>query len=128
MTGHPKFALCRCEHRREQSDRRRLARSVGAEQSHDIARIGREAQVIDGAMWSVGLGESCGFERDAHRAPVVKSSACGRACLDLFTEPQMEKDDNPSCRSGVMLIYVTWSAWAHFTGRDGSGLGMRFGF
>src|SRR5829696_9759571 len=71
MTGHPKLALGRCEHRREQSDRRRLARSVRAEQPDHIARIGREAQVLDGAMWSVGLGESYGFERDAHRAPVV---------------------------------------------------------
>src|SRR5215207_1632473 len=63
--------LGRCEHRREQSDRRRLARSVAAQQSDHIARIGREAEVLDGAMWSVGLGESYGFERDAHRAPVV---------------------------------------------------------
>src|SRR5829696_7634180 len=72
MTGHPKLALGRCEHRREQSDRRRLARSVAAQQSDHIARIGREAEVLDGAMWSVGLGESYGFERDAHRAPVVE--------------------------------------------------------
>src|SRR5215213_8882026 len=69
LARYPKLAAGRCEHSGKEPNRRCLACTVGPQQSHDLARLGREAEVFDGAAGSVSLGESDSFQRDAHHLP-----------------------------------------------------------
>src|SRR5215212_8422117 len=69
LACYRKRSAGRCEHRGKEPNRRCLACTVGPQQSHDLARLGREAEVFDGAAGSVSLGESDSFQRDAHHLP-----------------------------------------------------------
>jgi hypothetical protein len=67
VAEHARRSAVGSQQRREHSDRRRLARAIGAE--HAVHRAGAHGQVdaIDGAQRAEGLDEARGLDRQGRR-------------------------------------------------------------
>jgi hypothetical protein len=59
-----------------------LARAVGSDQAHDLARLDREREVMDGGEVAIALGEAADFNhaRELGGAPVPVKLRLDRVC------------------------------------------------